>query len=181
MVPTLLSVLLVSIPAATGNSKGSRRAGNVTRSSSRLPSFPASQALFIPNERQEWPPYTASPAVCGEQETNCAAQGHPVRPASEFCHHLLTFFKPGNLLSCQHRLLLNLAQSFPYLLLFPLLPRLLCQPPPLLPHPHIPVSRIVLRCLLSRGPPLCILTLPRVRIQNTSYILPFSRNRNQIA
>lgn len=109
MVPTLLSVLLVSIPAATGNSKGSQSAGNVTKSSNRLSAFTASQALFLPNERQEWPPYTASSVVCGEQETNCAAQGHPVRPASSFCHHLLTFFKPGNLLSRQHRLLLNLA------------------------------------------------------------------------
>lgn len=178
MFPTLLSVLLVSIPAATGNSKGSRLAGNLTRSSSRLSLFPASQALFLSDERHEWPPHTALPAVCGEQETNCAAQGHPVRPASLISHHVLTLFTPGNLLSRENRLLPNLPKTLPYLLLFPLLPRLLLRPPPLLPRPHLPMSTIPLRCLLPRRPPLRIITLSRVRIQNTSYLLPFSNTGN---
>ena len=84
MVPILLSAFLVSIPAVTGDSKGQRREGTLTRSSNQLSSFPASQMLFSPKEIQKWPPRTASSAVCGEQETSCAAQGHPVRHTSYY-------------------------------------------------------------------------------------------------
>ena len=88
MAPIFLSVLLGCILAVTGDSRGSRHAGNFSRFSDRLSSFPATQALFPPHEHQDSSPNTASSAVCGQQETNCAAQGHPeiCCPADTACY-----------------------------------------------------------------------------------------------
>ena len=87
MVPISLSALLVYISAATGENRGSRFAGNFSRPN-RLLSYSMSQALFSPHKHDESPLHTTGLAACGDQETSCAAQGHPeiCCPASTACY-----------------------------------------------------------------------------------------------